>query len=163
MIGFHFDWRRTLHSLPRFAYRGFAAGLAVFVMEFLATADALPLPLVPFVTSIVLTVAAPEFPASRPYAIIVGHVLSALSGVAILLLFGQGEIVNGAGVGVSLFLMLVFHALHPPAALDAFVATSQAVHPLWIIVPILSGAILLAVYGRAAYWLERRLFDRSQS
>lgn len=145
----------------RALYRAAAAGVAVFLMEQLAKAAGLSLPLVPFVTSIVLTVAAPDVAASRPYAVITGHILSALAGFAVLLVLGQGETQNGLAVSLAVMAMLFARALHPPAALDAFVATSQGVGLGWFLVPVLAGALLLALYGRAAFYIEQKIFDRA--
>ncbi len=145
-------------SAPRMAYRALATGIAVIIMEILAAFAALPLPLVPFVTSIVLTVSAPDAPASRPYPVIAGHMLSTLAGFIVLWSLGQGELQNGLAVALALLAMLLVKALHPPAALDAFVVTHQGVGSEWAIMPVLIGAVMLAVYGRATYWIERKLF-----
>lgn len=146
-------------SAPRMAYRALAAGVAVILMEGLASVAHLPLATVPFVTSIVLTISAPDVPASRPYAVIAGHMLSTLAGFATLWSIGQGEFQNGIAVGLAVMAMLLLRALHPPAALDAFVVTTQGVGAEWAIVPILAGAVLLALYGRATFWIERKLFS----
>lgn len=150
------DW---VLSAPRLAYRALATGIAVILMEVLAAFASLPLPLVPFVTSIVLTIAAPDTPAARPYPVIAGHMLSTLVGFIVLWSLGPGELQNGLAVALAVLAMLLLKALHPPAALDAFVVTSQGVGGEWAIMPILIGAVLLAVYGRATYWIERKLFD----
>lgn len=149
---------RWMGDLPRYAYRGLTAALAILIMERAANAFAIPLPLVPFVTSIVLTVTVPEMPAARPYAVILGHFVSALAGFAIFWTIGQGDIPNALAVALATFAMLVLRALHPPAALDAFVVTAMGVGSEWLLVPVLAGALNLALYGRATYWLERRLF-----
>ena len=148
----------TQKNWPIYLFRAFAAALAIFAMEAFGHFFAVPLPQMPFVTSILLTVSLPQSPAARPYAVIVGHAVSAILGLVVLWTFGPGEGQNALAIGLATFAMLSLRALHPPAGFDAFVVTSYGVGASWLLVPVLLGAVLLAAYGRAAFWLEQRLF-----
>ena len=129
-------------------YRAVGAGVAIAIMELLARVGHQPLLRVPFVTSIVLTMALPDSEAAQPYPVIAGHLLSCAAGFAVLWLLGPGEISSAVAVGLAALLMLACRASHPPAGIDAFLIalTNQ---PLgWAVNPVLIGALLLASFSR---------------
>lgn len=129
-------------------YRALGAGLAIAIMELLARASGQPLVRIPFVTSIVLTLALPDSEAAQPYAVIMGHLLSTAAGFGALWCFGSGEFAGAVGVGLAALLMLGTDAVHPPAGIDGFLVPLAALPPSWTISPVLLGAALLAVYAR---------------
>src|SRR6478672_11865159 len=65
-----------MQQVAIWAYRAAGAGLAIALMEALAQFAGEPVLRVPFVTSIVLTLALPESEPAQPYALIAGHLLS---------------------------------------------------------------------------------------
>lgn len=138
-------------------YRATGAGIAIAVMELLARVADEPLFRVPFVTSIVLTLALPDNEAAQPYAVIAGHLLSTLAGFIALWCFGTGPIASAVGVGAATLLMLAARAVHPPAGIDAFLVPNQPLSAGWIVNPVLIGAILLAVYSRLWVRGEQKL------
>ena len=145
---------------PRLAialYRATGAIIAIAAMELLASLAREPLARVPFVTSVVLVMALPASEAARTRAILGGHLLSSLAGWFILTFAGQAESASALAVGLATFVMIATKTLHPPAGIDAFLITSQGLPASWIVSPVLTGALLLAVY--AAVWTagERRL------
>lgn len=113
----------------------------------LADLAALPLAAVPFATSIVLVMAACESAAAQPRAIAGGHILSTLSGFAVLWLAGSGQWYAALAVGVATFLMHLTDTTHPPAGLDALVVVT--VQPSWTFFfnPVLAGVIVLIVFA----------------
>jgi CBS-domain-containing membrane protein len=135
-------------QLIRWLYRAIGAGVAIAIMEALAKLGHHEAARVPFVTSIVLALAAPESAPARPYAIVAGHLLSSLAGVAAVICLGPGDTASAVAVGLALLLMLACRALHPPAGIDAFLITEFNLPPGWIINPVLIGAVLLAVFSR---------------
>jgi CBS-domain-containing membrane protein len=137
-----------MRQLTRWLYRAFGAGVAIAIMEALAKLGHHEAARVPFVTSIVLALAAPETAPARPYAIVAGHLLSSLAGVAAVICLGPGDTASAVAVGLALLLMLACRALHPPAGIDAFLITEFNLPPGWIINPVLIGAVLLAVFSR---------------
>lgn len=143
-------------------YRAIGAGLAIGLMEVLARYADEPLSRVPFVTSIVLVMALPDAPPSRPYAVIGGHLLSCLAGLIALWAFGTGEAACAVALGLALWLMLCFDALHPPAGIDAFLVVVFALPVSWVLSPVLIGAIFLVGFARAwtqgERWLRQNAF-----
>jgi CBS-domain-containing membrane protein len=138
-------------------YRAIGAGIAIGVMELLAPFSGESLSRLPFVTSIVLTLAAPDNDAARPYAVIGGHLLSTLAGFAALWCLGTGPTATAAGVGLAVLLMLGLRALHPPAGIDGFLVPLFELPIGWIVSPVLIGAVLLAAYSRLWFRGERLL------
>jgi CBS-domain-containing membrane protein len=76
-------------ALFRALITALGGGLGIGVMVALASWADVPLAVVPFTTSIVLVMAAPESKQAQPRNIVGGHVLSALCGLAIVALFGS--------------------------------------------------------------------------
>jgi CBS-domain-containing membrane protein len=107
------------------AFRALGAGIAIAIMEFLAAFSGLPLPHVPFVTSIVLVMALPSSDAAQPRAIIGGHFLSCACGLACFWSIGPGETSSAIAVGVATLSMIACRAIHPPAGIDAFLVPAD--------------------------------------
>ena len=91
------DWRRSLRKAiarndHRNAVAGAVAGLggaiAIGVMELFSFAAHYPLAVIPFATSIVLVIGSPDAEPAQPRALIGGHLISALVGLAVLKLTG---------------------------------------------------------------------------
>ena len=61
----------------------------------------------PFGASMVLVMAIQESPLAQPKNLILGHVLSALSGVIVYILLGESFYSVGAGVGLAIFVMMI--------------------------------------------------------
>src|ERR1044072_6194357 len=73
-------------------------GLGILAMIGLATLAGLALGAVPFTTSIVLVMAAPEAPQAQPRNIVGGHLLCALAGLAVVSAFGMHDWAAGLAV-----------------------------------------------------------------
>jgi CBS-domain-containing membrane protein len=137
-----------VHRLAIWIYRATGAGIAIAVMDVLAGFVDEPVARVPFVTSIVLTLALPDSEGARPYAVIAGHLLSTSAGFVALWCLGPGIIGSAAGVGLATLLMIAARATHPPAGIDGFLVPTLALPPIWALKPVLAGAVLIAVFAR---------------
>src|ERR1700754_4403639 len=92
-------------SPARRAPRAYAAmraaiggGLGLSLMVAFAGWSHLPLEAVPFTTSIVLVMSSPESAQAQPRNIVGGHILCALSGLAVWTLFGPNVLLIGPAV-----------------------------------------------------------------
>jgi hypothetical protein len=78
---------------PRAVVEGAVAGLgiaiAIGVMEWLSQASHYPLTVIPFATSIALVIGSPDAEPAQPRALIGGHVVATLVGLAMLKLTGR--------------------------------------------------------------------------
>ncbi|MFF0814764.1 HPP family protein [Rhodococcus sp. NPDC003318] len=111
----------------------------------------------PFGATAVLVFAAPSSPLGQPWPAIVGNTLAAVVGVAATLLIPVLTVRIALAVGLSVAVMLLFRAVHPPAGAVAMTAalSPEAVHHLgfrFVLTPVLLGTCLVvafaAVYGR---------------
>jgi CBS-domain-containing membrane protein len=130
---------------------GGAIGIALMLT--IAQASGEPLMMVPFATSIVLVMGAPESPPARPRAILGGHLISATSGVLVALALGDGWWVAAIGVGVAIAVMQALDAFHPPAGISPIIATTAHAPLSFIVSPVAIGALILVTYA----WLFHRL------
>jgi CBS-domain-containing membrane protein len=70
-------------------FAGAAGGaVAIAAMEILAERTAVPLAFIPFATSIVMVMGSPEAKPAQPRALVGGHLLSAVVGLAMVTLAG---------------------------------------------------------------------------
>jgi len=107
----------------------------------------LPVLIVPFTTSIVLVMAAPESQQAQPRNIVGGHVLSALCGLGVVALFGNDAWLAALAVGLSIAVMQLTDTLHPPAGLNALLMVTANVSWTFVLVPITAGALILVGFA----------------
>lgn len=140
---------------------GGAGGIAL--METLARWADAPLMTVPFATSIVMIMGAPESPPARPHCVIGGHIISAAAGIVCTLFFGHEPWVAAIGVGMAIALMHIFDAFHPPAGINPIIITTTQATPLFIIAPVASGALILTAYAYLYHRASGERWTASQS
>ncbi len=114
---------------------------------------AVPLFMVPFVTSIVLVMATPLSLFARPQNIIGGHLLSAAAGFLVLWIFGSSPWLAAPAVGLAIALMQMTGTLHPPAGLNPFIIVTLSPGWEYFFVPIGTGAVLLVILA----WLFHKI------
>jgi CBS-domain-containing membrane protein len=137
-----------LRQVIAWLYRALGAGVAIGVMESLARLGHHEAVRVPFVTLIVLSLFASESTSAQPYAVVTGHLVSSIAGLAALVCLGPGDAAAALGVGAATLLMVASRALHPPAGIDAFLIAQLGLPWSWIINPVFIGAVLLAAFSR---------------
>lgn len=98
--------------------------------------------------SAVLLFAVPHGALSQPWAVLGGHVLSALVGVACARMIGDPFIAAALAVGLAIGVMYYLHCLHPPGGATALVAVmgGDAVHQLgygFVVEPVLVNAVIM--------------------
>jgi CBS-domain-containing membrane protein len=140
----------NVRGVTKCLYRVIGVAIAIALMEALARLADEPLARVPFVTSIVLTLGKPDSKAAKPYAVIVGHLLSAFAGFTTLWWLGPGTTAAAVGVGLATLLMLWARALHPPAGIDGFLVSLLGLPLDWALKPVFVGALMLALF--ASLW-----------
>jgi CBS-domain-containing membrane protein len=77
------------------------AAIAIGAMEWFSFESHYPLVIIPFATSIVLVVGSPQAEPAQPRALIGGHVVATLVGLAVLHLTGPHAWASAAAVGVG--------------------------------------------------------------
>ena len=101
----------------------------------------------PFGASMVLVMAVHDSPLAEPKNIFFGHTLSALSGVVIFSIMGSSFLSLGIAVGLAVFVMATFKAIHPPAGANPIIAILGGKGLSFVFVPVALGAIVIIVFA----------------
>ena len=111
----------------------------------------------PFGASMVLVMAVHESPLAKPKNLILGHILSALSGVIIFYLLGNTFISLGLGVALAVFVMMITNTVHPPAGANPIIVilTNQSIS--FVFLPVAVGAIIIVAFA----YLYNKLLKRN--
>ena len=104
-----------------------------------------------FGATAVLIYGAPYSPLAQPYNVMVGHLISAVIGVAAFQLVGEVSWISAAlAVSLAIAAMQVTRSVHPPGGASALIAVtaSEQVHDLgflYALYPVGLGALVLVV------------------
>ena len=111
----------------------------------------------PFGASMVLVMAVYDSPLAKPKNLILGHILSALSGVIIFHLLGNTFISLGFGVALAVFVMMITNTVHPPAGANPIIVilTGQSIN--FVFLPVAVGAFIIVAFA----YLYNRLLKRN--
>jgi CBS-domain-containing membrane protein len=160
------DWRKAAKRArsridPRHAAEGAVAGLgvaiAIGVMERLSLASHYPLAIIPFATSIALVIGSPDAEPAQPRALVGGHVVATLVGLAMLKLTGPGAWAAAVAVGLAMLAMYLTGTFHPPAGIDPLLVVANSLPWSFLLAPVLAGALLLTGFAYLWHrWLRRR-------
>jgi CBS-domain-containing membrane protein len=127
---------------------GAAGGaIAIGAMEFFSARAAYPLMAIPFATSIVMVMGSPQAEPAQPRALIGGHLVSALAGLLAVKLFGPAPWVAALAVGIAMIAMHLSGTFHPPAGIDPLVVVVNDLSWGFLIAPVGTGALLLALFA----------------
>jgi CBS-domain-containing membrane protein len=164
-------WRRVLSAAisrndHRNALAGAVAGLggaiAIGVMEWFSVATHYPLAVIPFATSIVLVIGSPDAEPAQPRALIGGHLVTALVGFAVLKLTGPQAWAAAVAVGLAILAMYVTGTFHPPAGINPLLIVSGNLPWMFLVAPVLAGAVLLTAFALVWHrWVRRQDWPRS--
>ena len=108
----------------------------------------------PFGASMVLVMAVHESPLAKPKNILLGHILSALSGVIILYLIGDNFLALGIAVALAVFVMIVTDTIHPPAGANPIIVILTGQGISFVLFPVAVGAFMLVIF---AYFYNKLL------
>jgi CBS-domain-containing membrane protein len=131
-------------------WRALGGAIAILAMHFLAGYGHVPLMLVPFATSIVLVLGTPEAEPAQPRALVGGHLISTLVGLAVSYAFGSSPWAAATAVGLAMVAMYFVRAFHPPAGIDPLIIVNEALPWSFLFTTVLPGSLLLL--GFALLW-----------
>jgi CBS-domain-containing membrane protein len=161
----YLDWRKAAGDIRRRmdfrntvegAVAGLGGAIAIGGMEWFSRAYHYPLAVIPFATSIVLVIGSPDAEPAQPRALIGGHIVATLVGLAVLQLTGPQAWAAAAGVGLAILAMYLTGTFHPPAGINPLLVISYNLPWSFLVAPVLAGAVLLAAFA----WLWHRWFRR---
>jgi CBS-domain-containing membrane protein len=143
---------------------GTGAAIAIGVMEWFSVESHYPLVIIPFATSIVLVIGSPEAEPAQPRALIGGHLVSTLVGLAVLQLTGPHTWAAAAAVGLAVLAMYVTGTFHPPAGINPLLVVSNNLPWSFLFAPVLAGALLLAAFALVWHrWIGGRPWPPRES
>ncbi len=111
----------------------------------------------PFGASMVLVMAVHESPLAKPKNILLGHILSALSGVIIFYLIGDNFLALGIAVALAVFVMIVTDTIHPPAGANPIIVILTGQGISFVLFTVAVGAFMLVVFA----YLYNKLLKRN--
>lgn len=141
---------------PAALVSGLGGTLAIWCLATLTQSLEQALLIAPFGASCVLLFALPSSPLARPCNVIGGHFLSALVGLLVLALAGDGALACGIGVGLAIAVMQFTGTLHPPAGGNPLVVIMTGAGWSFLVLPVLAGTIALVVLA----WLYHQAISR---
>jgi CBS-domain-containing membrane protein len=143
------------------AVAGLGGAVAIGSMEWLSLAAHYPLAVIPFATSIVLVIGSPEAVPAQPRALIGGHLVATVVGMAVLWLAGPQTWAAALAVGFAILAMYLTDTFHPPAGINPLLVVSNNLPWSFLFAPVLAGALLLAAFAFAWHrWVSRRPWPR---
>ena len=164
------DWLRRIRGgwrglerrhLAEGAVAGLGGAIAIAAMEWSSQLTHTPLGAIPFATSIVLVIGSPDAEAAQPRALVGGHILSTLVGIAVLAVAGPHAWAAATAVGLAILAMYLTNTFHPPAGIDPLLVVSQNLAWTFLIAPVALGAVLLTLFAWVWHrWLRRRPWPR---
>ena len=101
----------------------------------------------PFGASMVLVMAVYDSPLAKPKNLILGHILSALSGVIIFYLLGNTFISLGLGVALAVFVMMMTNTVHPPAGANPIIVILTGQSISFVFLPVAVGTFIIVVFA----------------
>lgn len=106
-------------------------------------------------SSAVLLFAVPHAASSQPWAVIVGHIVSAIVGVACAMFINDMALASALAVGLSIAAMHYLRAIHPPGGATALTAVigGQQAHDLgfqFVVTPVLVNSLIIVSVAVAA-------------
>ncbi|RJE87331.1 HPP family protein [Paracoccus onubensis] len=128
---------------------GLGGALAIWALAMLTQSLEQALLIAPFGASCVLLFALPSSPLAQPRNVIGGHFLSALVGLLVLMLVGDGALACGIGVGLAIAVMQITGTVHPPAGGNPLVVILTGAGWSFLAVPVLAGTIALVALAWA--------------
>jgi CBS-domain-containing membrane protein len=137
-------------------WRALGGAIAILAMHFLAGYEHVPLMLVPFATSIVLVLGTPEAEPAQPRALVGGHLISTLVGLAVSYTFGPSPWAAATAVGLAMVAMYFARAFHPPAGIDPLIIVNESLPWSFLFTTVLPGSLLLLLFALLWHNAPRR-------
>ena len=138
-------------------FLSFIGGLiAISCLGILSNLSTYSLLIAPFGASTVLLFGAPNSPLAQPRNLILGNLIGAISAVLCVFFLGSSPLASGIAVGLAIALGQAFRCLHPPAGAVALLGVSLKASPTFILIPVLSGSLILLGIALVFHRFQRR-------
>ena len=150
--------RSTQPSFKRWQqFRSFIGGLiAISCLGILTNLSSYSLLIAPFGASTVLLFGAPNSPLAQPRNLVFGNLIGAISAVLCVFFLGASPLACGLAVGLAIALGQAFRCLHPPAGAVALLGVLLKASPIFVLIPVLSGSLILLGIAFSFHRFQKR-------
>ena len=121
----------------------------IFAVAYITFRSGVPMMIGSFGASAVLLYSAIDGPLSQPRNLIGGHLVSAFIAICVFKIFGNNEYSIALAVSLSIVGMLATRMLHPPGGATAIIAVSTKAGWMFMVYPVLGGALTLLIVALA--------------
>jgi CBS-domain-containing membrane protein len=144
------EWQRGRAFQPRFRGPHILASwlgglLAIAALGLLSGWSGYGLVVAPFGASTVLLFGHPGSPLAQPRNLVLGNTLAALASVLCVDLLGRTPLSMGLAVGLAIAIGQGLRCLHPPAGAVALLGVLLLARPMFVLLPVLLGSLLLVL------------------
>ncbi|MGO2404735.1 HPP family protein [Vibrio litoralis] len=131
-------------------FAGFGATVAIGILSLLdSTLKETIMLMAPFGATAVLVFGLPDSPLAQPKNVILGHLVTAIIGVAFVQLIGVTPITLAIATGLGVSAMLITKTTHPPAGANPLLIMLSGQSWGFLVTPVLLGAIIIVLMGKA--------------
>jgi CBS-domain-containing membrane protein len=123
------------------------AAVAIAAMVSISGYEGMQLARVPFATSIMLVMAAPDTEFAQPRNVVGGHIVCTLCGLAVASVVGTGVAATAAAFFLACLAMKATRTFHPPAGIDPVICCTASVGWGFLVSPVATGAAMLGLFA----------------
>ena len=135
---------------------GVGASVAIGLLSYFdATLTNVTLLMAPFGATAVLVFGVPESPLAQPKNVILGHFITAFIGVFFVQMIGVSPLSLAIATGIGVSAMLLTKTTHPPAGANPILIMLSGQGWLFLVTPVLIGAVLIVVIGKIMQKLQK--------
>ena len=152
----------TLQLLQKSIIASLGGALATAILLLISDQSGHAWIMAPFGASCVILFALPESPLARAKNVIIGHTLTALTGLIALHYLPMSTLTIALAVGLGIGLMLLSKTTHPPAGANPLLILFSGKTFGWdfLIFPVLLGAVALVliahIYHRLMNYMQQQ-------
>lgn len=147
-------------DVPHLLFSVAGVALCMSLSSFLSVETGLPIMIASFGASTVILFSYPKTRVSRPKNVVLGHVISAIAGVLSVQILGFSWLSITVAVTLAFAAMTLTDTVHPPGGATAIVAVMSSAGPLFILAPVLAGAVLITGTAHAVNLLHNAYSER---
>lgn len=135
---------------------GVGASVAIGLLSYFdATLTNVTLLMAPFGATAVLVFGVPESPLAQPKNVILGHLITAFIGIFFVQMIGVSPFSLAIATGIGVSAMLLTKTTHPPAGANPILIMLSGQGWLFLVTPVLIGAVLIVVIGKIMQKLQK--------
>ena len=137
---------------------GVGASVSIGFLLYLGVAlSNITLIMAPFGATAVLVFGLPKSPLAQPKNVILGHLITAFIGVFFVQFIGVSPIDLAIATGLGVSGMLLTKTTHPPAGANPLLIMMSGQSWLFLVTPVLIGAVVIVLIGKAMQIFQDRL------